>query len=157
MIPRGGYDWASLRASYTSNQSRRVYGSLSTTVGGYYNGDRRSVSASANVAPMDTFLVETSYTRNRIALPATGPFVTNVLSTRVSYSFSPDLFVKSFIQYNDATHSASLNLLLWYIYRPGSDLYVVYNQGWETDLPGPRDLRVRGRSLAVKMTWWLSR
>jgi hypothetical protein len=90
-------------------------------------------------------------------LPETGPYVTNVLSTRVSYSFSPALFVKSFIQYNDATRTASLNLLLWYIYRPGSDFYIVYNQGFETAVAGPRDYRTRGRSLAIKATYWLSR
>jgi len=75
----------------------------------------------------------------------------------VSYSFSPDLFVKGFLQYNDERRLASLNLLLWYIYRPGSDLYVVYNQGWETDVPGPRDLQVRNRSLSIKMTYWWPR
>lgn len=65
--------------------------------------------------------------------------------------------MKAYLQYNDERRLASLNLLFWYIYRPGSDLYVVYNHGWETDLPGPRDLRVRNRSLAIKLTYWLSR
>ncbi|MEZ5318543.1 MAG: DUF5916 domain-containing protein [Vicinamibacterales bacterium] len=157
VIPSAGYTWRTLRATFTSNQARRVYGSVTTETGGYYDGDRATWRTSLNVIPRDTLLVETSYTRNRITLPVTGAYVTNVLSTRVSYSFSPDLFVKSFVQVNDASRTASLNLLLWYIYRPGSDLYVVYNQGWETDLPGPRDVRVRGRSLAVKMTWWWSR
>jgi hypothetical protein len=76
---------------------------------------------------------------------------------RASYSFSPDLFVKSFIQYNDERRSASFNFLFWYVYRPGSDLYVVYNEGWETGVPGPREIQPRTRSLAVKMTFWLSR
>ena len=156
-IPTGGYDWNTVRASYTSNQSRPVYASIGADTGGYYNGDKRSYRVGLNVAPRATLLFETSYTRNRIVLPAALPYVTNVVSARVSYSFSPDLFVKGFIQYNDASHSASLNLLMWLIYRPGSDLYIVYNQGWETDLPGPRDLRVRGRSLAIKATYWLSR
>ncbi len=53
--------------------------------------------------------------------------------------------------------TASLNVLLWYIHRPGSDFYLVYNQGFETAVPGPRDLRTRGRSLAIKVTYWLSR
>ena len=156
-IPAGGYTWNTVSASYSSNRSRRVYGSASLDVGGYYSGDKQTLRGSLNFLPLETLLVETSYTRNRITLPARAAYLTNVLSTRVSYSFTPDLFVKTFVQYNDASRLASLNLLLWYIYRPGSDLYVVYNQGWETDLPGPRDLRVRNRSLAVKLTYWLSR
>ncbi len=157
VIPSRGYSWHNLRGSYTSNQSKRLYGSISADRGGYYSGDKQTYRASLNVVPKDTLLVETSYTRNRIVLPETRPYATNVLSTRVSYSFSPDLFVKTFVQYNDARRTASLNLLFWYIYRPGSDFYIVYNEGFETAVPGPRDLRTRGRSLAIKMTYWLAR
>ena len=57
----------------------------------------------------------------------------------------------------DERRLASFNVLFWFIYRPGSDLYVVFNQGWNTDLPGPETMRVRNRSLAIKMTYWLSR
>ena len=48
-------------------------------------------------------------------------------------------------------------------YKPGSDFYVVYNQGWEPDLSLTsrqaleQSYRVRSRSLAVKMTYWLAR
>ncbi len=128
-------------------------------LGGYYNGDKQTYTASLNFIPRQRLLVENSYTRNRFTLPGAPPYATNTLSTRVSYSFSPALFVKGFVQYNDDRRLATLNLLFWYIYRPGSDLYVVYNNGWETDVPGstPRILRVRNRSLAVKMTYWLSR
>ncbi len=156
-IPAGGYSWNAFKASYSSDQSRRVYGSIAADLGGYYSGDKQTYSGSLNFLPRETLLVETSYTRNRITLPGRPVYTTNVLSTRVSYSFSPDLFVKSFIQYNDVSRLASLNLLFWYIYRPGSDLYVVYDTGWETAVPGPHSLRVRGRSLAVKMTWWVAR
>ena len=75
----------------------------------------------------------------------------------MSYSLSPTLFIKAFTQYNDDRHLANLNLMFWSIYRPGSDFYVVYNQGWETGVPGPQALRVRNRLLAVKLTYWLSR
>ena len=132
VIPAGGYGWTTFKAVYAGNQSRRVYGSAETDLGGYYGGDKQTVTASLNFLPRETLLVETSYTRNRITLPARPAYTTNVLSTRVSYSFSPDLFVKSFVQYNDVSRLASLNLLFWYIYRPGSDLYVVYDTGWET-------------------------
>ena len=84
-------------------------------------------------------------------------YVTNTLNTRITYSVSPTLFLKAFVQYNDDRKLTNLNLLLWSVYRPGSDLYIVYNQGWETGLPGPDGPRVRSRSLAIKFTYWLSR
>ncbi len=157
VIPAGHYDWRSVRLGYTSNQSKAVYGAASVERGGYYAGDRQSYRVELAFVPKDTLLFEHVYTRNRIELPWAAPYITNVLSSRVSYSFSPDLFVKSFIQYNDATETASLNLLLWYIYRPGSDFYIVYNEGFDTEAPGARALRTRGRSLAVKVTYWWAR
>ena len=157
LIPSAGYRWRTVHASVGTNQSKRVYTTMGTDIGGYYSGDKQSYRLELSFLPLDTLLVENFYTRNRIVLPVTGPYVTNVLSTRVSYSFSPSLFAKAFVQYNDATRTATTNLLLWYIYRPGSDFYLVYNQGWETSVPGPRDIRTRGRSLSVKFTYWLSR
>ena len=71
--------------------------------------------------------------------------------------------MKAFVQYNDDRKTSSFNFLWWYHYKPGSDLYVVYNQGWDIDLPLTsrqaleQSYRVHSRSLAVKMTYWLAR
>lgn len=156
-VAAGGYQWETLSASASTDDSRRIYGGGGVDVGGYYGGDRRTIKASLNLLPRETLLVENSYTRNVITLPGAPTYSTNVLSTRVSYSLSPTLFVKAFVQYNDDRRLANLNLLLWSIYRPGSDLYVVYNQGFETEVPGPTTLRTRNRMFSVKLSYWLSR
>jgi hypothetical protein len=152
----GEYEWTYYTAGYTSNQAKRVYGNVNVETGGYYNGERDTVRASINFQLGRTLLLEPNYSRNWIRLPGRQQYVTNTLNFRVSQSFSPDLFVKGFVQYNDERRSASVNLLFWYIYKPGSDLYVVYNEGRETDVPD-RWSRPRNRSLAVKMTYWLAR
>ena len=155
-LPVGAYRWTSYTTGYSSNQARRIYGGVSGEAGGYYNGDRQSVRASVNFQIGRTLLLEPNYTRNWITLPDRPTYVTNTLNFRASQSFSPDVFIKAFVQYNDERRSASLNVLFWYIYKPGSDLYVVYNEGRETDVPDRWSLP-RNRSLAVKMTYWLAR
>jgi hypothetical protein len=157
VIPAGEYRWTTGQIAYTSSPRHRVTGTGLLQAGSYYTGDKTSLSGTLGLLPKDTLLVELAYARNNVRLPATPAYVTNTLSTRVSYSFTPSLFVKGFVQYNDAQKRASLNLLLWSIYRPGSDFYIVYNQGWDTNLPGGQDARVRTRSLSVKLTYWLSR
>ena len=157
VLPVGGYNWTSGTLSYSSNPSKRVYGNAGVDAGGYYGGDRLTYRGSINFLVGKTLLFEPNYTRNHITLPGRPRYVTNTLNMRVSHSFSPDLFLKGFFQYNDERRTASFNFLFWYVYRPGSDLYVVYNNGWETDLPDPRQVRVRNRSLSVKLTYWLSR
>ncbi len=153
----GDYEWTSAELSYASNQARRVYGGATIEAGDYYSGSRQTARLNVNFLVGRTLLFEPNYTRNRVTLPGRAPFTSNVLNVRVSQSFSPALFLKAFAQYNDERRGASAQFLLWYIYRPGSDLYVVYNQGWDTDVPGGPATRVRGRSLAVKMTCWWAR
>ena len=164
-LPIGGYQWTTYTAGWNTNQAKRVYGSLNVETGGYYDGDRDAIRAAVNFQLGRTLLLEPNYTRNWITLPDRPTYVTNTLNFRVSQSFSPDLFVKGFLQYNDERRSASFNFLFWYIYKPGSDLYIVYNEGRETDLGDGRSIdggrqgwsRPRNRSLAVKMTYWLAR
>ena len=99
----------------------------------------------------------------KLSLPGRALYTSNVLNFRVSHSFSPDFYLKGFVQYNDDRKTANFNFLWWYHYKPGSDLYVVYNQGWDIDLPLTsaealaNSYRVRSRSLAIKMTYWLAR
>jgi len=157
VVPPGGYRWTTVRTSYTSSPRHRVGGSGYIETGGYYTGDKATFSGSLTLIPRDTLTVDLGCSRNTITLPATPVYVANTVSTRVSYSLSPTLFTKAFAQYNDDRRQASLNLLFWWIYRPGSDLYIVYNQGWDTDLAGPHWAQVKNRSIALKLTYWLSR
>lgn len=156
-VPAGGHWWNTARVSYSSTPRGRVAGSGYVETGGYYNGDKTTVSGGVAITPKDTLLLELNYNRNHITLPNAPAYDTNTLSTRVSYSFKPTLFAKVFAQYNNDRKLGSLNLLLWNIYRPGSDFYIVYNQQWNTDLPGQRFLQRKNRTLSVKLTYWLSR
>ena len=157
VIQPGTYSWTAVTINYVSNQARRVYGSATANLGGYYNGERQSIQGAVNFIVGRTLLFEPNYTRNRIALPDRPLYTSNVFNVRVSHSFSANLFLKGFAQYNDDRRTASFNFLFWYIYKPGSDLYIVYNQGWDANLPVPQQYTVRNRSLAVKMTFWLAR
>ncbi len=162
-LPVGPYQWQYATISYNSDRTKRVYGSIGTDVGGYYNGDRQTLRANLTLQVGKTLLFEPQYVHNRVTLEGRPLYTSNVLNFRASHSFSPDFYLKAFVQYNDDRKSASFNFLWWYHYKPGSDLYVVYNQGWDTDLPltsreaMQRSHRVRSRSLAVKMTYWLAR
>lgn len=161
-LPAGPYEWTSATVSYSSDRTRRVFGSIGGDAGGYYNGDRQAVRANLSIQLGKTLLLEPNFTHHRVTLAGRPLYTSNVLNFRASHSFSPDFYLKGFVQYNDDRHTASFNFLWWYHYKPGSDLYVVYNQGWDTDLPltsreAPTPWsRVRSRSLAVKMTYWLS-
>ena len=163
VLPVGSYSWRYATMNYSSDRTRRMYGTLSADVGGYYNGSRQTFRTNLTLQVGKTLLFEPQYVHNRVTLEGRPLYTSNVLNFRVSHSFSPDFYLKGFVQYNDDRKTASFNFLWWYHYKPGSDLYLVYNQGWDTDLPLTsreaiaRSYRVRTRSLAVKMTYWLAR
>jgi len=162
-LPVGPYSWTTATVSYSSDRTRRVAGSVGSDFGGYYDGDRQALRANLSIQAGQTLLFEPNFTHNRITLAGRPLYTSNVLNFRVSHSFSPDFYLKGFVQYNDDRRTASFNFLWWYHYKPGSDLYVVYNEGWDTDIPltsrvvPTTSSRVRSRSLAVKMTYWLAR
>lgn len=162
-LPVGAYHWHYGFVNYNSDRTKRVSAALGTEFGGYYDGDRQTLRASLTVQVGKTLLFEPQYVHNRVTLANRPLYTSNVLNFRASHSFSPDFYLKAFVQYNDDRKTSSFNFLWWYHYKPGSDLYVVYNQGWDLDLPLTsrelldRSYRVRTRSLAVKMTYWLAR
>jgi hypothetical protein len=60
------------------------------------------------------------------------------------------LLVAARLPYNSSSDSMSTNIRLRWEYEPGSDLFVVYSEGRETDHRGfPR---VSNRGLVVKFT-----
>ncbi|HEX8030931.1 MAG TPA: DUF5916 domain-containing protein [Vicinamibacterales bacterium] len=163
ILPVGDYSWTYATMSYSSDRTKRLYGTIAADFGGYYSGDRQTLRVNANIQVGKTLLFEPNITHNRVSLQGRSLYTSNVVNFRVSHSFSPDFYLKGFVQYNDDRKTASFNFLWWYHYKPGSDLYVVYNQGWDTDLPltsqeaMQSSHRVRSRSIAVKMTYWLAR
>jgi hypothetical protein len=54
------------------------------------------------------------------------------MSSRVTYSFSTSFFVKFFGQWNNEGELANANFLMNYRYRSGSDLFLVYDQAFDT-------------------------
>ena len=81
------------------------------------------------------FTVDTTWTYR--ASPAAGSFHTNLGNMRVTYNFSPSIFVQSLIQYNDRTSRWSTNLRFHWLETAGTGLFVVYNDTESLDGLGP--------------------
>ena len=62
-----------------------------------------------------------------IELP-NGKFDTDLLATRVNYSFSNQMFLNALIQYNSDLREVNSNIRFHFIYKPLSDIFIVYNE-----------------------------
>ena len=87
---------------------------------------------------------------NDIDLPG-GQLDFDIVRQRLEYSFTPDLSLKGILQYNEVSDLFGANLRLRWEYRPGSDLFVVYNENWTA--PSLSDLDARDRQVIVKASY----
>ena len=78
-----------------------------------------------------------------------GSFTAKVMRTRGTYTITPRMFVSGILQYNSAGNSFGSNVRFRWEYRPGSELFVVYTDDFDTD-PRPNVEPLRNRAFVVK-------
>ena len=145
----GGYGTDTVRASFTLGQQRVASGSWSVGHSQFYGGHRWSYGYSNGRVKLHPQLaVEPGISVNQVTTPF-GDFTTQLYSSRVTYTVTPLMFVSGLVQYNSARNSLSTNVRLRWEYQPGSELFVVYNEGRDTGVSGLPDLQ--NRALVVKV------
>ena len=149
-ILAGNYDYNVFQTTFRTSSSRRIYGSVRIEFGEYYDGSRQGIAIDATLKPTVRLSIEPIVELNRIKLPE-DEFDANVFGGRIGYSFSTTLFTKMFVQWSSDRDVISTNFLVNYIYRPGSDIYLVFNQNYDThkDSIKPLDWTIIG-----KITYW---
>ena len=146
IVPSGTYDHAEADIIANTNPAAAAYVQLALRAGGFFGGSRLSPTLTSIVRMGDAFNVNLSWRRNDVNLPG-GDFVTNLVRTRVSLSFTPRLYVQGLLQYNDRSEIWSTNLRFGWLQSSNTGLFVVYNDTQDLDdLPAQRF----GRSFVVK-------
>ena len=149
VLPVGGYTFGNLEGAYLFGQQRRMNGRVTVQRGGFYDGRKASVTvAAARVALLPQFSVEPTYSINQVRLIA-GAFTTHLAGSRLIYTATPRMLTSALVQYNSSTRSLASNVRLRWEYRPGSELFVVYNEA--RDLIASQVPALSGRSLTVKI------
>jgi hypothetical protein len=148
-IPVGAYSFGLARATFTMGQQRPVAGNLELEHGTFFGGDRTTVGYTrGRVELTPQFSVEPSVSINWVDLPV-GTFTTKLISSRVTYTISPQMFVSALLQFNSTNKLIGANARLRWEYQPGSELFVVFNE--ERDSFTPRFPGLRNRAFIVKM------
>jgi len=157
LIPEATYTNTEFRMMYFSNRTRKIGGWFNANTGKYFTGTRTGGGINMDIKAHYKFTANVSVNHNLVKLPE-GKFTTTTLSTRLIYSLSPDFYVKAYLQWYDdkllfdGKSRFSGNIILRYIYRPGSDFYLVLNQ---ENLFGSGDDVLRNRTVMFKMNYFL--
>ena len=104
------------------------------TTGPFYDGWQLVMGAGPEWTVSRHLSLGGSYSLNRGWFPDHDQtFTVHLVSFRAKVAFNTRLSTSAFIQFNSADHEAGVNLRLRYNPREGTDLYLVYNEGFNTD------------------------
>jgi Domain of unknown function (DUF5916)/Carbohydrate family 9 binding domain-like len=147
-LPPGDYTFAQQTASYVLGQQHRIAGTISFAHGNYYDGTLTSLGWTGRVALSSQLYAEPTISWNRVRV-LEGDADTNLVSSRITYTFTPHMFTSALIQYQSRTHTVTTNARFRWEYILGSELFVVYSDGRSTLGTGPG---LQNRSFIVKVT-----
>jgi hypothetical protein len=158
-IAPGRYDLRDTVASAYTSGNRPVAASFSASFQRIWDGEVSAITGALALKGGSHLSLSTSYTRSETDLPQ-GGFVAHVAGLRLGWAFSTRLSTQGYLQYNSLERRLVANLRLRFIYRPGSDFYVVFNEE-RGDPPGttapggtPEEPRaLLGRGFAVKLSY----
>ena len=150
ILPVGGYDYGTVRTTYSVGQQHRIAGRLSVASGTFYNGHKREATFTMGRAALSARVnIEPGITLNWVDLPE-GSFRNRLITARGILTPTPRTLVSSLFQYNASDHGLSSSVRLRWEYTGGSELFVVYSDGRNTSVAGEQ--QVLNWSVALKLT-----
>ena len=148
-IPVGAYDFQDVYVAYAMGPQRRVSGVVSIQRGEFFDGDITAAGYSrGRIEVTPQLSVEPSISINWVDLPQ-GRFTAKLITSRVTYTFTPRMFFSGLVQYNSSNDLLGTNLRFRWEYQPGSELFVVYNDQRDTMSRGT--LELENRAFVIKV------
>jgi len=149
VVPVGDYGFQGVSASLTLGPQRPLSGTITASRGGFYSGHRTDAGYTGRIELSPRLTLEPNVSVNWVDLDE-GTFTTRLITTRASVTFTPRMALSALAQYNSRTDTVAVNVRYHWEYRPGSDFFVVFNEGRDTSIPGLRELQKR--SFTIKLT-----
>ena len=160
VIPVGDYNFGDWRFMYNTDPSRKVYSTMTYSPQTFFDGTRTDVDLKLGIRLGNRLSTEGQYVQNKVDLPS-GDFTLRVGALKVDYALSPVMTLRTITQYNSLTKQWSTSARFNYIYRPGSDIYLVFDelsQDWYSRDHGlGTGLGSRNRRILLKFTYLFSR
>ena len=124
-VDAGRYKHQELQLVYMTNANKDVSYSGRSVIGGYFGGQRFTHSGTLKVRFGD-FNSSFTLSHNNLNLP-NGDVTAIVSGARLSYSFTPRMFIQSLIQNNNVSNITSVNARFGWLQNANSGLFVVVN------------------------------
>ena len=133
IIPAGTYKHSELQLVMNTNPNKAVSLSTYSLIGGYFGGNRVANSGTLKIRLGDKFNSSFSLNHTDLDLP-NGNLTAVLTAARLSYSFTPRMFVQSLVQHNNVSNITSVNARFGWLKNANTGLFVVFNIIKDDDL-----------------------
>lgn len=133
-VPAGPYDFADLQVVFSMPAGAKLRTDIDARAGSYFDGTRLQVIAAPtwNVSPY--LELGGDYQVTRLRFPIRNQAATlQVARLRVRAARDASASANAIVQYNSTTERLDFNVRLRYAFAEGTDLWLVYNEGLDTD------------------------
>jgi hypothetical protein len=149
-ISPGRYGFNMFVGAFESDKSKNISSLTEIYYGAFYSGHFLNLNNNLSFKLARNINLEFIYKLNKFDFRSQGrKITTNLGGIRLLYSFTPRLFARAYIQWNDEVNRFRVNFLVRWIYKPGANIYLIYNE--------TRNLRgqsfFRERTLMMKVTF----
>ncbi|MEZ5014956.1 MAG: DUF5916 domain-containing protein [Chitinophagales bacterium] len=134
-IASGVYTMLNTSVYLLSQQQKNYSAGVYSSYGGFYGGKRFSISPEGNIYLTKHASAALTYEYNNIHFDtylytdSATLFTSNLVRLSLAYNFSTTFSVKAYIQFEDLSERLTSNLRIRYNPREGTDLFIVLNQG----------------------------
>ncbi|GAB5497253.1 MAG: hypothetical protein Phyf2KO_23330 [Phycisphaerales bacterium] len=131
-IPVDTYHWFYGEIEAGTDPSQPIALDAAIRLGEFYDGTRYDYSGEVTFTPNSRFSGSAEYIFQDVNLPG-GDFDVEILRTRGTVQFSPELTLDTIVQWDSVSDRAGLNSRLRWEPRPGQEIFLVYNESYDAD------------------------
>ncbi|MCF6366505.1 MAG: carbohydrate binding family 9 domain-containing protein [Bacteroidales bacterium] len=154
-IPTGKYWMYNYEIQLETYNARRIWSELLYNWGGFYTGTIRTLELSLGININKHFNLNADYSWNEVKL-AEGKIITHEIASYLNYAFTTKLNFSLFGQFNSLDELMIYNIRFHWIPKVGSDLYFVYNIGYEEPIKQIEYLKPQTTGAVVKIIYRLT-
>ena len=152
-LPAASYNYSQFGVGYNADFRKQFNYNLRFSAGKFYNGNIVTSSVNFSIRSQPHFNLSMNFEYYKIDFPENyGSTELFLISPRLEYNFTTNLFWTTFFQYNTQNNNFNINSRLQWRYKPMSDLFLVYTDNYFTN---PL-LQNKNRALVFKMNYWLN-
>ena len=133
-VPIGRYTFYGIVAKFNSPRGNLYKISTTIDAGTFYDGRRLSINLNPVAAISKHLQLEGIYELNLVEFPDRDQnFIGHIGQLKISAYLNSKFSLVSLVQYNSANNKIITNIRFRYNPREGNDLYIVYDEGLNTD------------------------